>query len=196
MEAPTNILLGHGEEVYLAGGCLWGVQAFVRYLPGVMLTEAGRANGKSQILDSAYDGYVECVRTVFDPELTSIVQLLAHLFEIIEPYNVHRQGPDVGPKYRTGLYSRQLSHLKQAQRYIQQRVDCHELFLKYCHWSTILKVLIAIKIVYCIGLRIPAIFHLPYYTNTVLSVMGPHRALRIRVNVFAAQQSFWFKRTL
>lgn len=124
MEAVTNAASGRGEEVYLAGGCLWGVQAFVRYLPGVLLTEAGRANGNSQILDGTYDGYVECVRTVFDPELTSIVQLLAHLFEIIEPYNVHRQGPDVGPKYRTGLYSCHSFHLKQARRYIQQRVDC------------------------------------------------------------------------
>ena len=33
------------EEIYLAGGCLWGVQEFVRHLPGVIKTEAGRANG-------------------------------------------------------------------------------------------------------------------------------------------------------
>ena len=36
------------EEIYLAGGCLWGVQEFVRHLPGVIHTEAGRANGTSQ----------------------------------------------------------------------------------------------------------------------------------------------------
>ena len=52
------------ETVYLAGGCLWGVQAFIKTLPGVMATEAGRANGMTQRLDDEYDGYVECVKTV------------------------------------------------------------------------------------------------------------------------------------
>ena len=36
------------EEIYLAGGCLWGVQEFVRHLLGVIHTEAGRANGTSK----------------------------------------------------------------------------------------------------------------------------------------------------
>ena len=38
------------EVIYLAGGCLWGVQAFVKTLPGVVDTEAGRANGQTQSL--------------------------------------------------------------------------------------------------------------------------------------------------
>ena len=53
------------EEIYLAGGCLWGVQEFVRHLPGVTLTEAGRANGTECDLNADYDGYAECVRTRF-----------------------------------------------------------------------------------------------------------------------------------
>jgi len=86
------------EEIYLAGGCLWGVQAFTATLPGVILTEAGRANGTSQRLDGPYDGYAECVRTQFDPAVVSVEQLMAYLFEIIDPYSVNRQGPDVGQK--------------------------------------------------------------------------------------------------
>ena len=60
------------EEIYLAGGCLWGVQAYVRTLPGVTLTEAGRANGASGALDGEYDGYAECVRTWFDPGAVTV----------------------------------------------------------------------------------------------------------------------------
>ena len=52
----------NNQEIYLAGGCLWGVQEFFRYIPGVISTEAGRANGSSQSIDGAYDGYAECVR--------------------------------------------------------------------------------------------------------------------------------------
>lgn len=55
------------ETIYLAGGCLWGIQAFVKTIPGVVMTEAGRANGYSATLDGPYDGYVECVKTIFDP---------------------------------------------------------------------------------------------------------------------------------
>ena len=35
------------HTLYFAGGCLWGVQEFMKYLPGVVTTEAGRANGTS-----------------------------------------------------------------------------------------------------------------------------------------------------
>ena len=40
------------EVIYFAGGCLWGVQAYIKTLPGVISTEAGRANGSTNILDS------------------------------------------------------------------------------------------------------------------------------------------------
>ncbi|WP_031546432.1 peptide-methionine (S)-S-oxide reductase [Salinicoccus luteus] len=111
------------ETVYLAGGCLWGVQAFIKTLPGVISTEAGRANGSSDTIDGAYDGYAECVKTEFDPAVTSIDQLMGHLFEIIDPYSVDRQGEDVGRKYRTGLYSEDPEHLEEAEAFIKQRDD-------------------------------------------------------------------------
>lgn len=111
------------EELYLAGGCLWGVQAFIATLPGVTFTEAGRANGASQRIDSEYDGYAECVRTRFDPTAVNIEQLMAYLFEIIEPYSVNQQGPDLGQKYRTGVYSNNLSHLEAARAFISARDD-------------------------------------------------------------------------
>lgn len=111
------------ETVYLAGGCLWGVQAFIKTLPGVIATEAGRANGTTQRLDDEYDGYVECVKTVFNPDITSIHDLMHYLFEIIDPYSLNKQGVDKGPKYRTGVYSENENHLKEAQQFIQQRSD-------------------------------------------------------------------------
>ncbi len=111
------------EELYLAGGCLWGVQAFVATLSGVVFTEAGRANGATRRIDGDYDGYAECVRTRFDPDVVSVAQLMAYLFEIIDPYSVNEQGPDVGEKYRTGVYSKDQSHLDQAREFIAARDD-------------------------------------------------------------------------
>lgn len=111
------------EVAYLAGGCLWGVQAFAKTLPGVIFTEAGRANGTTQTLEGPYDGYAECVKIQFDPNVVTVTQLMTYLFEIIDPYSVNKQGIDVGEKYRTGFYSEQAQHLAEAQAYIQQRSD-------------------------------------------------------------------------
>ena len=47
------------KTIYLAGGCLWSVQYFMKYIPGVIKTEAGRANGTTHSLDGPYDGYAE-----------------------------------------------------------------------------------------------------------------------------------------
>ncbi|MDW8563464.1 peptide-methionine (S)-S-oxide reductase [Staphylococcus shinii] len=113
------------ETVYLAGGCLWGVQAFVKTLPGVVNTEAGRANGISNTLDGEYDGYVEVVKTDFETEKVTIAKLMEYLFEIIDPYSVNQQGEDIGLKYRTGLYSEDAKHLKEAQAYIDTIEDHH-----------------------------------------------------------------------
>lgn len=111
------------ETIYLAGGCLWGVQAFVKTLPGVIETEAGRVNGSSCTLEGEYDGYAECVKTVFDPAIVSVEDLMVYLFEIIDPYSVNKQGEDVGLKYRTGVYSEEAYHLEAARHFIANRSD-------------------------------------------------------------------------
>ena len=82
------------EEIYLAGGCLWGVQEYLRHVPGIKQTEVGRANGSTQQLDGDYDGYAECVKTQFDPKIISLETLISCYFEIIDPYSVNKQGID------------------------------------------------------------------------------------------------------
>lgn len=130
------------ETSYLAGGCLWGVQEFFRYIPGVLATEAGRANGNTQRLDGEYDGYAECVRVNFDVNRLSVTQLMKHLFEIIDPYSVDRQGSDIGRKYRTGFYSTSEVHLLEAQRFIdfiQSKAEKGEIAVEVLPISNYLK---------------------------------------------------------
>jgi len=115
------------ETVYLAGGCLWGVQAFIKTLPGVVETEAGRANGTTDSLDGKYDGYAECVKTTFDSSIVTMKDLMKYLFEIIDPYSVNRQGEDVGEKYRTGVYSTDPRHLEVARTFINSRSDAKQI---------------------------------------------------------------------
>lgn len=49
------------KTIYFAGGCLWGVQAFIK-----TLNQAGRANDYSNTLKGEYDGYAECVDSQFE----------------------------------------------------------------------------------------------------------------------------------
>ena len=118
------------ETIYFAGGCLWGVQAFIKTLNGVVFTEAGRANGTTNILDSEYDGYAECVKTIFDSQIVSVYELMDYFFEIIDPYSLNKQGEDVGIKYRTGVYSDMSQHLDIAKNYIKNRRDCEKIVVE------------------------------------------------------------------
>ncbi|MFZ3511952.1 peptide-methionine (S)-S-oxide reductase [Vibrio harveyi] len=118
------------EEIYFAGGCLWGVQEFMRHLPGVISTEAGRANGTTDNTQTEYDGYAECVKTQFDPEQVSVETLMGYLFEIIDPHSVNKQGEDVGEKYRTGVYSQNEQHLAIAKAFIAARLDADKIVVE------------------------------------------------------------------
>ena len=73
------------STVYFAGGCLWGVQEFMKHVPGVVNTQAGRANGSSNTTEGEYDGYAECVKVIFNPEAIVLEQLFDSFFEIIDP---------------------------------------------------------------------------------------------------------------
>ena len=118
------------QEIYIAGGCLWGVQEYFRYVPGVRETTAGRANGTSRTTAGTYDGYAECVRIVYDPKVQSVTGLMQELFEIIDPCSLNRQGEDVGEKYRTGLYSLSTEHLEQARAFIDSREDSMQIMVE------------------------------------------------------------------
>jgi peptide-methionine (S)-S-oxide reductase len=118
------------EIIYLAGGCLWGVQEFLKHLPGVVTTEAGRANGLTDTTNSNYDGYSECVKVTFHTDIISVNELIGYFFEVIDPYSIDKQGPDVGKKYRTGIYSQQHSHLKVAIQTIANRSDADKISIE------------------------------------------------------------------
>ncbi|NLL37625.1 MAG: peptide-methionine (R)-S-oxide reductase MsrB [Fretibacterium sp.] len=97
------------REVVLAGGCFWGVQAFLDRVPGVAFTEVGYANGDTE--DPTYrdvcrgdTGHAEAVRVRYDPARLSLEKLLFAYFSIIDPVSVNRQGGDFGDQYRTGVY--------------------------------------------------------------------------------------------
>ena len=99
------------SEIYLAGGCFWGTEAFLKRLPGVTACEAGYANGVAGVEHPSYEqvctgatGCAETVRTAYDPRVIPLPLLLEAFFDTIDPVSVNRQGADAGTQYRTGVY--------------------------------------------------------------------------------------------
>lgn len=97
------------QVIYLAGGCFWGVEAFISRLKGVNQTEVGYANGRD--LAPTYEkvctgrtGHAECVKVTYNPQIITLEEILENFFKIIDPYVLNRQGPDIGTQYRTGIY--------------------------------------------------------------------------------------------
>ena len=97
------------REIYLAGGCFWGVEEYFSLVPGVADAVSGYANGSTesptyeQVCTGA-TGHAETVRVTYDPAIVSLKTLVEQLFAIIDPLSVDRQGNDVGSQYRTGVY--------------------------------------------------------------------------------------------
>ncbi|MDL2217483.1 peptide-methionine (S)-S-oxide reductase MsrA [Christensenellaceae bacterium OttesenSCG-928-M15] len=97
------------KEIYLAGGCFWGVEQYISLLRGVMKTQAGYANGHTEHptyeeVCSHETGHAETVQVVYESDEIPLTYLLDLFYEVIDPTSVHRQGNDRGAQYRTGIY--------------------------------------------------------------------------------------------
>jgi peptide methionine sulfoxide reductase msrA/msrB len=97
------------NTIYLAGGCFWGVQAYMKKLPGILETEAGYANGNT--VNPSYEevckkntGHAETVRVVYEEETISLEIILCAFFKVVDPTQLNRQGGDVGTQYRNGVF--------------------------------------------------------------------------------------------
>ena len=97
------------KTIFLAAGCFWGAQHYLKQIHGVVETETGFANGNTDnpTYKEVYTdrtGYAEAVRVVFDPEVLPLKRLVQLYFDCIEPTSVNQQGEDRGTRYRTGVY--------------------------------------------------------------------------------------------
>lgn len=96
------------KEIYLAGGCFWGTEAFMQRIRGVIDAESGYANGNT--LNPTYQevckgsGHAEVVKVTYDADQIGLAKLLDYYFKVIDPTSINQQGEDKGIQYRTGIY--------------------------------------------------------------------------------------------
>lgn len=97
------------ETITLGGGCFWCLEAVYEQVDGVLAVESGYSNG--HVERPTYEqvcggrtGHVEVVRVTFDAERITLREILQIFFAIHDPTTRDRQGNDVGPQYRSGIY--------------------------------------------------------------------------------------------
>ena len=95
------------QIIYLAGGCFWGLEAYMERIQGVTDAVSGYANGKGdttnyQLLHATE--HAETVKVTYDPNKISLDKLLQYYFRVIDPTSINKQGNDRGRQYRTGIY--------------------------------------------------------------------------------------------
>src|SRR5271165_2681874 len=122
-KSPT----GAGRQTaVLAGGCFWCVEAVFQQIEGVEKVVSGYSGGDAatahyEIVSTGKTGHAECVQVTYDSRKISYGQLLKVFFDVAhDPTQLNRQGPDVGPQYRSVIFYSNPEQKRIAEAYIKQ----------------------------------------------------------------------------
>ncbi len=113
------------KEATFAGGCFWGVENSFIQLDGIMETTVGYMGGKfvnPTYFDvcSGLTGHAEVVNVKYDEGELDFRNLCLFFFDIHNPTTRDRQGPDVGPQYRSSIFYHDEFQRKIADEIIEE----------------------------------------------------------------------------
>jgi peptide-methionine (S)-S-oxide reductase len=119
-------LLKGDQTAVLAGGCFWCVEAVFRQIEGVDKVVSGYSGGDAVsahyvLVVTGKTSHVETVQVTYNPRKISYGQLLKVFFDVAhDPTQLNRQGPDVGPQYRSVIFYSDPTQKRIAEAYIKQ----------------------------------------------------------------------------
>ena len=111
------------DTAIFAGGCFWGMEYYFENVKGVISTQVGYIGGHKD--HPTYEevcmhttGHIEALEVVFDPSKTNFEDLAKLFFEIHDPTQVNRQGPDVGEQYKSVIFYRDAKQKETSEKLI------------------------------------------------------------------------------
>ncbi|KAF9256323.1 peptide methionine sulfoxide reductase [Marasmius fiardii PR-910] len=124
------------EVAIFAGGCFWGVEDnFLKRYPlaekkGILETSVGFIGGEENgttptLWTIASTGHVEALRIEFDPRVVSYAELVEFFYRTHDPTNVNRQGDDVGPQFRSAIFTHSPDQFEVAKRMTDEVQERH-----------------------------------------------------------------------
>lgn len=125
LESEKRAKPGETRTAVLANGCFWCTEAVFEQLEGVVDVVSGYAGGTKETANydavcSGRTGHAEAVRVTYEPAKISYGQLLRVFFATHDPTTKNRQGPDVGPQYRSAIFYANDEEKKVAEAYLAQ----------------------------------------------------------------------------
>lgn len=112
------------KNIYLAGGCFWGLEDYFSRIEGVIDVVSGYANGSVETTNYQLiktTGHAETIHITYDESKISLREILLYYFRVIDPTSVNKQGNDVGTQYRTGIYYTEDSELEVIKKVIDEK---------------------------------------------------------------------------
>jgi len=118
---------GQGRStIVLAGGCFWGVEEVFQHVRGVTDAVSGYSGGSQRtanydMVSTGTSGHAESVKITYDPTKITLGQIFKVFFGVVhDPTQLNRQGPDVGPQYRSAIFYANERQERIARAYIEQ----------------------------------------------------------------------------
>lgn len=113
------------QKAIFAGGCFWGVEYHLKKVRGVLSTKVGYTGGTTENpsykqVCTGRTGHAEAIEVEFDPSLVTYEELAKLFFEIHDPTQSNRQGPDIGNQYRSALFYQDEEQKKIAEELVER----------------------------------------------------------------------------
>lgn len=112
------------DTAIFAGGCFWGMEYYFKDAHGVIDASVGYTGGRTknptyEEVCSKITGHAEVIQVIYDTAKTDFETLAKLFFEIHDPTQINRQGPDIGDQYRSSVFYKNQKQKDIAEKLIK-----------------------------------------------------------------------------